>query len=341
MSALPLLAALLAAAPADAAPAPLTYAGDAGPGQGVKVVLIAGDHEYRSEETIPALARILAKRHGFDCTVLFSLNDAGEIDPAADNIPGLEALADADLMVNFLRFKDLPDDQMAHVDAYLRRGGPVIGLRTATHAFKMSKDSDYARFDFQSKAPGYEGGFGEQVLGETWVGHYGKNHQMSTRLDVNEQQADHPVLRGVERAWVEAGGYWAEPPADATVLAYAQPLQGMTPDSPPAEDKKPCPGAWVRTYRLPGASSLQDAGSGRVFTTTYGASEDLRNDGFRRMLVNACFWAAGLEDKITPDLNVDLVGPYRPTTFRHGGHVKGVRPADLAGYEAPIPPAAD
>ncbi|QDT16794.1 ThuA domain-containing protein [Alienimonas californiensis] len=340
MSALPLLAALLAAAPADAN-APLVYRGDAGPGQGTKVVLIAGDHEYRSEETIPALARILAKRHGFECTVLFSLNAAGEIDPAADNIPGLEALADADLMVNFLRFKNLPDDQMAHFDAYLRRGGPVIGLRTATHAFKMSKDSKFANYDFQSKAVGFDGGFGEQVLGETWVGHYGKNHEMSTRLDLNEKQADHPILRGVEQAWVEAGGYWAEPLPGSTVLAFAQPLQGMTPDSPPAADKQPCPGAWVRTYRIPGASSAEDAGSGRVFTTTYGASEDLRNDGFRRMLVNACFWAAGLEEEIAPDLNVELVGPYQPTTFRHGGHVKGVRPADLAGWETPILPAAD
>ncbi|NNJ24973.1 ThuA domain-containing protein [Alienimonas chondri] len=349
MKPLPILAAVLtfgvaltvSSATTSAADGPLVYKGEEGPGAGTKVVLIAGDHEYRSEETVPALARILAKRHGFDCTVLFSQNKKGEIDPAADDIPGLEALKDADLMVNFLRFKNLPDDQMRHIDLYLRRGGPVVGLRTATHAFKMSGDSGYGRYSFQSKEQGYEGGFGRQILGETWAGHYGKNHVMSTRLDLNEEQLDHPILRGVKNPWVEAGGYWADPMPNSTTLAFAQPLQGMTPDSPPAEDKEPAPGAWVRTYELPWGPADSNPGSRRVFTTTYGASEDLRNDGFRRMLVNACFWAAGLEEKIEPDMNVSLVGPYQPNTFRFGGHVKGVKPSDMAGWDTPIPPAGD
>ena len=172
------------------------------------------------------------------------------------------------------------------------------------------------------------------------MSHYGKNHEMSTRLELNPAAADHPVLRGVEHVWVESGGYWTDPAPDCTTLAFAQPLAGMTPDSPPAPGKPPCPGAWVRTYDpLPGSGErTAPAGSRRVFATTAGASEDLRNAGFRRMLVNACFWAAGLEDAIAPDANVDLVGPYRPSGFAFGGEVTGVRPADLAGLDSPIPP---
>ena len=347
MNALPLLALALAAGPAAdpaAEPGPLFYPGQGGPGAGKRVVFLAGDHEYRSEETLPALARLLAKRHGFDCTVLFTLNPrvgrdgGGEIDPAADNLPGLEALEDADLMVNFLRFKDLPADQMLHVDNYLRRGGPVVGLRTATHAFKAPDWEEFGQYDYRSDAEGWEGGFGRRILGETWVSHYGRNHVMSTRLDLNPAAADHPVLRGVKDVWVESGAYWADPAAGSTPLAFVQPLAGMTPDSPPAAGKEPCPGAWVRTYDpLPYPDEPQ--GSRRAFCTTAGASEDLRNAGFRRLLVNACFWAAGLEERITPGLNVELVGPYRPSAFKFGGHVPGVKPDDLAGWDAPIPPA--
>src|SRR5580693_285191 len=80
---------------------------------GKDIVLIAGDQEYRSEESIPALAKILETRHGFQCTVLYSINrKTGAIDPSTmDNIPGLEALRTADLMILFTRFLELPDNQ--------------------------------------------------------------------------------------------------------------------------------------------------------------------------------------------------------------------------------------
>jgi hypothetical protein len=107
-------------------------------------------------------------------------------------------------------------------------------------------------------------------------------------------------------------------------------LDGMTPDSP-VSTKPAQPVAWHRTYT--GASGTP----GRVFTTTHGASEDLLNDGFRRMLVNACLWAAGLESAIRPDAPIDFVGPYQPTTFSFDGFVKGMKPSHMAGWDAPIP----
>ncbi|MBT7957784.1 MAG: hypothetical protein HN759_00480, partial [Akkermansiaceae bacterium] len=164
--------------------AQITYEGKSGPGKGKHIVFIASDHEYRTEETCPALARILAQHHGFKTTVLFGVNEKGEITAGASDIKGLEALKKADLMVIFTRFLNLPDDQMQHIDAYLNRGGPVVGLRTASHGFKIPKNSKYAKYDFKSKEAGYEKGFGHQILGNTWVGHYGRNHKQGTRIQL-------------------------------------------------------------------------------------------------------------------------------------------------------------
>src|SRR5262249_52760406 len=89
----------------------VVYEGREGPGRGKRIVFVTGDEEYRSEESMPALARILAVRHGFHCTVLFAIDPkTGAIDPGVvDNIPGLEALDGADLLVLFTRFRELPD----------------------------------------------------------------------------------------------------------------------------------------------------------------------------------------------------------------------------------------
>src|SRR5688572_5306802 len=107
----------------EIAHAPLTYAGGDGPGAGKHVVLVAGDEEYRSEEALPQLARILSVHHGFRCTVLFSIDPAtGAIDPdQRGSIPGLEALDTADLAVLFTRFRRLPDADMKHLVDYVER----------------------------------------------------------------------------------------------------------------------------------------------------------------------------------------------------------------------------
>ena len=105
-----------------------------------KVVLVSGDEEYRSEEALPQLARILNTHHGMHCTVLFAQNpdNPGMVDPNyLKNIPGLEHLNDADLMVMFTRFRALPDEQMKHIENYLLSGKPVIGIRTATPCFSI------------------------------------------------------------------------------------------------------------------------------------------------------------------------------------------------------------
>lgn len=311
--------------------APLVFQGTDGPGKGKHIVFLAGDHEYRSEETLPALARILAKRLGFKCTVLFNIDPAtGEIAAGNSNMPGMEALDSADLAVVFLRFQKFPEADMKHLDDYLQRGGPVVGLRTSTHAFKFAKDDPFAKYSVDSKDADYRLGFGHQVLGQTWVGHYGTNHQQSTRITIAPEKASHPILRGVNDVWVHAGGYVGKP-VDGEILTLAQPLNGMTSDSPADEKKQPMPSEWTRSYQAANGKT------GRVFTTLYGASEDITNDGYRRLVLNGCLWALGMEEKITPTLDYAFVGPYAPNTFNNAAYARGIKPEAYEGFESPIP----
>lgn len=313
----------------------VVYKGEQGPGKGKNIVFIASDHEYRSEESLPALARILAKHYGFDCTVLWALDDKGNILPGSSNLKGLEVLDNADLMVIFTRFSDFADEDMQHFNAYLESGKPVIGLRTATHAFHNKDNAKWNHYDFRYDGPKTEwkNGFGQLVLGETWVDHYGTNHKQATRLDVEAAQKDHPIMRGVTNAWMQSGAYLVHPEQrGATILATGQVLNGMTGDSPADTSKPKLPVAWVRDYTLPGGKT------GKAFATVHGASEDILNEGFRRMLVNASLWAVGMEDQIKPDNNIAFVGPYQPTTFNFDGYKANVKPSDLAGFESLIMP---
>src|SRR5262249_103984 len=133
----------------------VTYPGKDGPGKGKTIVFVTGDEEYRSEELAPMLAKILAVRHGFNGSVLFSLNPTdGTIDPLNQtNMAGLNLLQKADMMVLFTRFREWPDDQMKYFADFVNSGKPILGIRTATHAFeiKRNKNSAYAKYDWKSK----------------------------------------------------------------------------------------------------------------------------------------------------------------------------------------------
>jgi hypothetical protein len=312
-------------------PSHVVYEGGVGIGAGKHIVYIASDHEYRGEETLPALARILAKHYGFRCTVVFGIDPAtGAIRPGSSDIRGLEVLRKADLMVVFMRFVNLPDEQMQHFVDYVDRGGPIIGLRTSTHAFQIPQDRKFYRYDYRYPGEDFSLGFGRQVLGETWVSHYGENHKQSSILEIEAAHKHHPVLRGVADMHTVAGCYTANPIEGSLILAKGIVLNGMEKDAPVDVSKSPMPVVWARTYR---SKSSKEA---RIFTTTQGASQDMLNEGFRRLLVNAHLWCLGMEDDIRADNTVDFVGPYHPTTFSFTEYRRGVKPADLAGWNSPI-----
>lgn len=305
----------------------LTFEGKSGPGKEKHIVFISGDEAYRSEETLPLLAKILSEHHGFTCTVLFSIEkESGNINPnVLDNIPGLEVLRQADLMVIFTRFRELPDDQMKYIDEYTKLGKPVVGLRTATHAFRYVKNpsSPYAKYSFDSQAKGWEQGYGKQVLGENWVSHHGTTGE-GTRALVNAMVGKHAILRGVKDIWTTTDVYGIRDiQGDETVLLYGVCTKGTDPSSPADFGKGSMPIAWVKDY-------TSDAGNtGRVFTTTLGASIDLKSEDLRRLLVNGCYWALGMDALIPEKSNVTIGYKFDLTMWGMDGFKKRVKPSDL------------
>lgn len=303
----------------------VVYEGPQGPGKGKHIVLLAGDEEYRSEEGLPMLAKILAVRHGFKCTVLFSLNpNDGTIDPNnQNNIPGIEALDTADLCVMLWRFRQLPDEKMKHFVDYLHSGKPIIALRTSTHAFDYGKNkqSQFAKYDWQSTE--WPGGFGKQVLGETWVAHHGEHKKEATRGVVEPAARKHPILKSVQEIFGDTDVYTATPPPDAEIIVRGQVLAGMNRMDSPVEGKKNQPMqpvVWTRQYKN------ESGTTNRILTTTMGSSTDLQDEGLRRVLVNGCYWALGLN--VPAKTNVEYVGEFQPTMYGFKGFKKGVKPSD-------------
>lgn len=304
----------------------LRFEGTSGPGKGKHIVLISGDDEYRSEEAMPMLGKLLAQHYGFTCTVLFPIEpETGNIVPSyQNNIPGLEHLESADLMILLTRFRELPDEQTKYFHNYIMAGKPIIGMRTATHAFhyEKNKNSPYAKYHWMGKEPGWEGGFGQKILGETWVAHHGDHGKEGARalIDGLAQQEGHPILIGVKDIWAASDVYTVKNlPKEAKVLVYGVATSGMTPESPVNWEKAVMPMAWTKDYQVEGGKK------GKVFTTTMGASIDLISEDLRRLIVNAAFWSLDMSDKITADMDVSIVGKYEPSMFGFGTFRKGMK----------------
>jgi hypothetical protein len=323
------LAACFAARAADY----LEFAPKPGPGEGKHVVLLAGDEEYRSEEALPMLAKILSQRLGFKCTVLFSADPDGTVRPEnGASLTHPEALDSADAVVMLLRFRHWAPETVTRFKAALGRGIPVIGLRTSTHAFN---DKEL-------------GGFGKDVLGEKWVSHWGVHKKEATRGVVETGAEGDALLHGVADVFGTTDVYEAYPPSDARILLRGQVLKGMQPTDEAADYPKKratdkaeqgvnnpmMPVAWVREVPATGGTAVN-----RVFCTTMGAATDLTSEGLRRLVVNAVFW--GLRMEVPQKADVGFVDPYEPTMYGFKGSIPGLKVDDLGlGKAAPKPATA-
>lgn len=307
----------------------VVYDGRSGPGAGKHIVLVSGDEEYRSEEALPQLGKILAVHHGFKCTVLFAMDPDGTINPDnQNNIPGLESLADADLMILGLRFRDLPDKQMKHIVDYVESGKPIIGTRTSTHSFNIKKHETYKHYSFKSEE--WKDGFGRQVLGETWINHHGRHKKESTRGLIAPGMESHPIVRGAKDIWGPTDVYTVRLPlpGDSKPVILGQVLVGMDPKDPPLDGEKNSPMmpvAWIKSF------TTKSGKKARIFNTTMGSSTDLESEGLRRLLVNASYWALNMEDKIpNSGTKADIVGEFKPTPYGFRIWKKGLKPSDHA-----------
>lgn len=299
------------------------YPAASGPGGGKRIVLIAGDEEYRSEDSLPMLGKILSRHHGFDCSVLFSVGKDGCIDPnAAASLSHPEALDSADAIVMLIRFRKWPDETMKRFDDAMKRGVPVIGLRTSTHAFRLPETSRFASYNT----------FGKDVLGERWVSHWGKHKVEAGKGVIEPAHAADPILRGVGEVFFDSDVYEAAPPPDARILMRGRVLAGMKATDPPASYTKQradggtqdvndpmMPVAWTRELRTAGGRPH------KIFTTTMGAATDLANEGLRRLVVNAVYWATGLD--VPAKAEVDPVGSYQPLMYGSDSFHQHIKPS--------------
>jgi len=313
----------------------LTYPGGEGPGKGKKIVLIAADQEYRSEQSMPMLAKILSTRHGFDCTVLFAVNEKGEVDPTMPvypekgkefkehHIPGLEHLASADLVIFFTRLLTLPMSERELIVKYVDSGKPIIALRTANHGFHGP---------LPYKINGKNVDWGNDVLGGTFRNHHGRWQADSTRGIFVPEKKDHPILTGVQDIWGNSDVYrtykeGTSLPQGCTALVWGQPLMGRNHDDPPNSKLEPLPVAWVKNWETSTGKSA------RVFHSTMGSGHDLESAGLRRLIINAAYWCMGMESTINATSSVDIVGEYKPLKSGFNYKEIGVTPKPPSQYK--------
>ena len=253
------------------------------------VVFVCGDHEYSGENTLPLLAAVLEKQYGFRTKVLKSFPDQN----AERDIPGLEILAEADLAVFFLRWRLLPADQVAHIEAYLKSGKPIMGFRTSTHSFNYPNTDPLVAYNgFAERAFGAPPGWG----GPSQHTHYG--HNASTDATIIADKAKHPILTGVDPAFhVRSWLYRVLPDYPAKGTDWLLMGKAVNPDKPAVD--QPIAWTWENQYK------------GKVFFTTMGHPEDFSVESFQRLVVNAVHWELGLKVPQTWAGKLAINVPYR------------------------------
>ena len=233
-----------------------------------RIAFLIAEKEYRSNESLPAFGRTLETQYNFTCDFLLGVSNpkAGE----GNRIAGMERLADADLAIVFIRRRVLPPEQMKILRDYLNLGKPLIGIRTASHAFGLRGKVPAGRVDW----PGFDG----EVLGGNYHGHHG-NGPVTTITAVAGAK-NHPILSGVKFPLTSVGSlYKTRPLADSTTVL----LTGSIPH------KESEPVAWTNRYK-----------NARIFYTSLGHIDDFKNPHVVRLLTNAVFWAL---DKSLPKVS--------------------------------------
>ncbi|MEL7263707.1 MAG: PVC-type heme-binding CxxCH protein, partial [Planctomycetota bacterium] len=271
------------------------------------VVLVSGDEEYRSEETMPMLGKILSQRHGMRCTVLFAFDETGSYLDSnnSSGIRGWEALDDADLMIIGTRFRNPNADDARHITKFIDAGKPIIGIRTSTHAF-----NGQGKFGGGETKLSYKD-FGLKILGETWVSHHGRHKGQGGRSVITDAGRDSPIMNGVGPFFMPTDIYGVIHLTDADqVLALGEVTASLDPASPAIEGKKndpPQPLAWLHSYVSPNGTK------GLSFCTTAGGSVDFLDPDLRRLIVNAAYYL--LDREVPKRANIEFVDPFEPTFY--------------------------
>ncbi len=223
------------------------------------LVILSAEGEYGAVESMPQLSHTLQMHHGLSCEILQGVpqrKGAGRHD-----IAGLESLVHADLVIVFARRRAFPAEQMEYLRQYLQRGGPLIGLRTASHAFDARGEGPKGHAEWPQ--------FDHDVLGGNYHGHYGSGPL--TTVTHAPTGAAHPILKDVTLPFTSNSSLYKNNPIAHSARTL---LTGTIPSESPE------PVAWTHCY-----------GASRIFYTSLGGLGDFKNPEFRKLLINAVFWA--------------------------------------------------
>ena len=226
------------------------------------IVFVLAEQEYSSNETLPEFAKNYLEKD-FRCTFLHAISDQGE---GRNNVPGLEAMYDADLLILSMRRRALPVVQMDHLEHYIRSGKPIVCIRVSIVPFQVQpderKDGHVIWQDFD-----------KEVLGCSYHGYNPGSRQTGCDVWVVDEAQKHPIMQGIDKngfhstSWL----YQLEPLAETTTLL----MKGKWSKDYPEE-----PVAFTNTYQ-----------GGKVFYTSLGHPDDFKNDSFCKLLKNAVVWA--------------------------------------------------
>jgi type 1 glutamine amidotransferase len=281
----------------------------------IHIVFVTGGEEYRSEESMPMLARLAKRELNAKVTICYALDSLGFVDPnRLDHIAGLEALETADLMVIMTRFRALPENERTYISDYVESGKPIVGFRTSTHALKYDDPTlAYWNNEWPTK-----------VFGQQWITHHGHfddgNNPLTEVYDIGKQ---HPILNGFDSikaySWLYHvdGGDWklygdSEPLLEGRSLKSKHQMDGNLDQYPLTN-----PVAWTKSYT--GNKGIK----ARVFFTTLGHPFDFKIPEVRKLALNGIFWALGKEKDIPVDgTNVVLDFAYEPNNSGFGKQYK-------------------
>ncbi len=273
------------------------------------IVFVTGDDEYRSEESMPMLAKIVERELQATTSIVYAKDSSGQIRPSyQQHLEGLESLDTADLAVFFLRFRELPDEELQHILDYVESGRPIVGFRTSTHAFLYRSDS--SKFYLNDEWP-------SAVFGQQWIthhGHFEDGKAPLTAVRLRPEASDHPILRGVQAfdaySWLYHvdGGQW-QLQGEPTRLLQGQSLRSQH-EAAGRLDEFPLsnPLAWTKNYPTAAGDTA------RVFFTTLGHPYDFKLAPMRTLALNGIYWALGREADIpAKGVNSEPVGTYAPS----------------------------
>lgn len=282
------------------------------------IVFVTGDEEYRSEESMPMLAKLAKRELGAKVTVLYALDSLGFVDPnRTDHIEGLEALETADLMVMFTRFRNLPENERKYITNYVESGKPIVGFRTSTHAFMYKNDTTLVEFNEAWPA---------KVFGQQWIthhGHFDDGKFQVTNISIKKGQEDNPILNGFNDfkafSWlyhVDGGDWKLQGDSEPILMGHSTKSQHEIDGK---LDKFPLdnPVAWTKSYT--GISGIK----ARVFFTTLGHPFEFKIPEARKIALNGIFWALGEEENIPANgVDVTLDEPFLPNNSGFGQKFK-------------------